>query len=478
MDNANVGFKQFQADSERYTAGAIYAQMKEIPTGSYGLGEPTTIGGGFSYLLLENPDVSFLSSKTIDRGYSLTEPVIVLPINSYTKKYIVPGNQIEFQNGERYDIVSVNNDNAMYVSLNSKKPLSHTINGSILNARVLDPAGTPVVSATWRPYLSQYGLQGKVMGWLSAHFGNEQIYFDFEFICALLTAAVLTLVIFMLAVKYNNLLAVIFYITFWLSPWVVNFARNTYWVEFTWFCPMLVGLFTSIRISERKYRILGYVCAALSILIKSLCGYEYISSIMMGMIAFLLVDMLLAITERDKNKFNLTFRTTVIIGIFALLGFAAAIVIHGDIRGGGNILAGIKNIWEYDVMRRATGGHIQDFGIAYWPSLNASNWEVLCMYFKFRTEVITGVPGNLFPLMAFVPVLIFVYDYLKYHQIDFRNFFLYAVMFVTSASWFYLAKPHSYIHTHMNFVLWYFGFIQICIYVIISRLICWIERKT
>lgn len=477
MDNANTKFKQFQQDSERYVAGAIYARMNGIQTESYGLGEPTTIAGGFTYRLLENPDASFLSNKSVDRGYSLTEPMIVLPINSYTKKYVVPGNQIEFQNGQRYSISSVEIKDLMHVRLNANKPISHVINGSLLYAKILDPAGKYYPSAVLRSYLSQYGLQGKIMSSLAKHFKPGQVYFDFEFICTLITAVVLTLITFLLAVKYNKLFAGVTYVTFWLSPWMVNFARNTYWVDFTWFIPMLIGLVVSIYISERKYRILGYIGATLSILIKSLCGYEYITSVMMGLIVFLIVDVLMSIVERNKSKFKLTLSTTATISIFALLGFVIAIIIHADIRGGGDVLSGIKSIWIRDVMRRAAGGTTQDFSIAYWPSLNASYWEVVCRYFKFYTEVITGLSGNLFPLLALSPFVIFVYDYYKYRKIDFRNIFLYAAMFLTSISWFVLAKPHSYIHTHMNYVLWYFGFVQVCMYVIIKRLITWVERK-
>lgn len=477
FDNANIGFKEFQHDSENLVADTVYANMKGIPVGVYGLGITTTISGDFTYRILENKDAAFLSTNSIDRGYSSLEPVIVLPYNSYNVNYIVPWNQIEFANGQRFSIVSVDNKDAMYVHLNSDKPLSHVINGSIQDAKLLDPAGSPLPSGTWRAYSSQYGLQGKILSWLSSYTGSDQSYFDFEFICSLVTAFVLTLITFFLAIKYNKLLAGISYFTFLLSPWVVNFARNTYWVEFTWFLPMLIGLVTSIYISRRKYRIIGYLGAAVSILIKSLCGYEYITAVMMGLISFLLVDVLLAIVEHDKQKFRLVCRTTIIIGIFALLGFFIAIIIHSNIRGNGDILAGIKSIWEQDVMRRATGGHLQDFDSVYWLSLNASNWEVICMYFKFSTEIITGISGNLFPLFALTPLLIFVYDYYNSQRVDFTKLFLYIIMFITSTSWYYLAKPHSYIHTHMNFVLWYFGFVQICFYIIISRFIQWVNHR-
>ena len=93
-----------------------------------------------------------------------------------------------------------------------------------------------------------------------------------------------------MGIKYNLLLAVIYYLTFLLSPWIVNFARNLYWVEFTWFIPMAIGLFCSININNKICRFTSYLLAFFSILIKCLCGYEYISTIMLSMITFLVID--------------------------------------------------------------------------------------------------------------------------------------------------------------------------------------------
>jgi len=47
---------------------------------------------------------------------------------------------------------------------------------------------------------------------------------------------------------------------------------------------------------------------------------------------------------------------------------------------------------------------------------------------------------------------------------------MYVFFLLTSISWFYLAKSHSYIHHHMNYVMWYFGFVQICLYIIADKI--------
>ena len=105
-----------------------------------------------------------------------------------------------------------------------------------------------------------------------------------------------------------------------------------------------------------------------------------------------------------------------------------------------------------------------------WPSMNASVWEVVCKYFHFSTEIITGIPGSLFIVMVIIPIMVFVHDY-SVKSISIENVALYIITFITSISWLVLAKSHSYIHTHISYVLWYFGFVQVCFYIILNKFI-------
>ena len=196
----------------------------------------------------------------------------------------------------------------------------------------------------------------------------------------------------------------------------------------------------------------------------------------MALIEFLLVDLIKYIFAKDRNKCRLLLRTIVIIGVIALGGFFAAICVHAPLKGDGSVIEGIKNIFEQDVLRRTAGGDLNDFAEVYWPSFNASIWETYSKYFHFGTEVITGITGNIFPLLCVVPLCIFLFDYAK-KRLNVEEMAMYIIFFLTSISWFCLAKGHSYIHTHMNYVLWYFGFVQICIYIIVNRCVCAVNNK-
>lgn len=48
-----------------------------------------------------------------------------------------------------------------------------------------------------------------------------------------------------------------------------------------------------------------------------------------------------------------------------------------------------------------------------------------------------------------------------------KEIVLLVLSMMATLSWIVLAKSHSYIHIHMNFVLWYFGYVQMCMYLIV-----------
>lgn len=311
------------------------------------------------------------------------------------------------------------------------------------------------------PYYSQYGLQGRVFVFLSRFIGADTM----RLFCALLLAATAVAIVYLIAQKYDRLFAAVFYLVFLLSPWVVSFARNLYWVEFTWFLPMAAGLFCAWKIDSARCRRLCYAAVFLFLFIKSLCGYEYVSTIMVGSVQFLFVDLVLACRQKERTKAVILLKAALGIGFAAIAGFSAALAIHAYYRGGGNILQGILSIYRGDVLRRTTGS----YGQAEIASLAGSAWNVLCRYFRFDTQILTGINGNLFPLLCAAPLAVFYADAQR-KKLNLQTVLLYGVAFFGTASWLILAKAHSAVHTHMNYVLWYFGFVQICLYTLVNAL--------
>lgn len=327
------------------------------------------------------------------------------------------------------------------------------------------------------PYRSQYGLQGKVFATIAKIFGGGDRSIKLsKLLCSYLTAAVFTGIIYFARKKYGVLFATSFGITVLLSPWVIDYAHSMYWVEFKWFLPMLVGLICSLYLDNKKIRVACYIGTFASLLINSLCGYEYITTVMMGAVAVPLIDLLDAVTLKNKERIVIVFRTILILGICAVLGFVAANIIHADVKGHGDIIAGIKEIWGNDAVRRTSGMSFDVFGANKLGEVNASTWEVIKTYFHFETDIIAGVGANLFPMICFLPLVIFAYDATK-QKLNKTHLYMYIVFGLTGMSWFLLSKNHSYIHTYLNYILWYFGFIQTCFFVIANKFVGILKDK-
>lgn len=470
MDNKNTAFAGFQADSETLVTGVICAERDGVRVGPYGLGRYTDNLG-------ELKDYSRISATDDrwDNGYSRTGARIRIVDSGFARSVVVAGGYVRFADGVLFQIKDIAwADGYMEISLQADSPLLPNRYGDIVDIRFLGPDKGVLPAGQLQPYVSQYGLQGKVFRHLARYLKYEDVVTVLQLLCSLAAASVFVLIALLSAYRYDLLFAACSYIVFWLSPWVVDFARNLYWVEATWFLPMLCGLFCSWKVEDKKCRIISYIGVFVTIAGKCLCGYEYISTIMMGMISFLLADLIVATFHRDKKRCILLSRTVVVMGLAALAGFIAAIAIHAKLRGAGDIIKGIKDIVEQDVLRRVGGGDLNALPERYWASLNASAWETCRKYLHFPTEIITGMAGNLFLPLCIAPLGIFWCDHRK-GRLDLGLPVMYAVTFLASISWFVLARPHSYIHTTMNYVLWYFGFIQICIYTLCRKIQTMIE---
>ncbi len=469
LDNANTSFAKFDSGSENLVITTIDAERGGFSDFiKWGLNNYSDIRGEWYA-----EEKYFLTDSNWTEGYSNTEPKILLRSSRYVADMAVVGNAILFANGEQFLINEVSNDNTwITISLDSGRVLNYWKYGDLADARFIDTNGNILAKGYLGEYQSQFGLQGKIFRYLARIFDIDLL----KTLCALATAITLVLIVYVLKKKYNVIFAGVFYCVFLLSPWIVNFANNLYWVEFTWFFPMLTGLFCSWKIEYRKYRVLSYILAYISILVKSLCGYEYISCIMMGLIAFLIVDFIMSLLYGNKERQVLLFKTIFILGIIALIGFFTAICIHSPNKSGanGSVIEGIKLIIQKDVLRRTYGGAGLNssnlLGVEERYAGLASTWEVFCRYFDFKTEVVTGISGNLFSLLCIIPLVIMVFEKKK-NKFHNELLTMYFVFFVTTISWFLLAKSHSYVHIFLNIVLWYFGYVQVCIYIIINKLI-------
>jgi len=203
-----------------------------------------------------------------------------------------------------------------------------------------------------------------------------------------------------------------------------------------------------------------------AIYIKALCGYEFITTIMLSGISFLVISLFM---KKDRESRLAMVRIIFLIGIVSLFAFFIALITHASIRGD-SLKEGLISIYQRDVLRRTFGGNAADFDPRYRASIHASAFDVLNIYiFQWEREILFGINGQkVFPFLCFSALLISLYYLIRPKLAKLPLIVMYIIFFSASASWYVLGKSHSYIHVAFNYVLWYFGFIQFSIFALLK----------
>ncbi|MEY3880103.1 MAG: hypothetical protein RIQ94_898 [Pseudomonadota bacterium] len=309
------------------------------------------------------------------------------------------------------------------------------------------------------PYLSQYGIQGLVFSKINSLFGFRKVAM-LQCINSISLAIVIISLFFLYRKIYDHRFAAIFLITMISSPWIVSFASNLYWVSFLWFLPALLAAIIYLN-KGRIFRLLSLLGIGVAVFIKSLAGYEYLSTITLFTCSVFVVAPFFKSSNRDLSG---NLRMFFFVFIACVIGFFCALLVHANMRGD-SILTGLQNILDQDIKRR-TYGDPALFDPSYKESLKSSPLTVINTYvMDWRTPLVLWLPGYLFKVLLIFAVIGVLYKYSIKHITRQKDTALLVFFFIVPVSWFVLAKGHSYQHTHMNYVLWYFGFVQALIYV-------------
>ena len=323
----------------------------------------------------------------------------------------------------------------------------------------------PKVSS-FSPYISQYGFQGILFSYLFNKFG---LSIDLlHLLTAFLTALVLTIISYQYSRIVSASFGICFFVVCLLSPWLTNFARNLYWVPFTWFLPAVISNLLLLNKESHENRLMVYSCFTIAIIVKSLCGYEYLSSVILFAIAPFIY--LLIINTNKVEYFKIAF----ILCMLSLLGFIISVLIH-TVQRSDNLVDGLIYLVKNDIERRCYGSSDQFEGLLEKESLDASVFDVLKVYFlNWYSKVLYAgsIVGTKFWILCLISVTLIIAEYFFFSKKKAKLYLVLCLCFILPPiSWFVLAKAHSYVHVHMNYVLWYFGFIQVLYFVICSFVI-------
>ena len=151
----------------------------------------------------------------------------------------------------------------------------------------------------------------------------------------------------------------------------------------------------------------------------------------------------------------------------SILGFVTAYLIQAYISGNGNIADGLSfmklNLWSrrMSIMSSSIPGADE----IMLESINAPLLKVIKMY------LFMGLEGKFVLISLLSAVFCCIYQRKILKKNNNFDISLLLVTFLGAISWLILAKPHSYIHTHINFVIWYMGFMQTCVYIVLNTIL-------
>ena len=350
---------------------------------------------------------------------------------------------------------------------------------------------------TFSTYMSQPGGQGIIFSLLDGLIPlSPQIKLgSFYVLTALLTAIALAAIIGWFYDEFGGWVAIFVIGSAVLSQWLTVFGKNLWWSLWAFYLPMLVVMYFFKRYRETldRQHIRFGILIAIAVFIKCFInGFEYITTtLVMMMVPFVYYAIFDKWNGHQCVKWSLVAGIGSGVAIFLsliMLCFQIGAVKDGFMDGVGHV------IWSFG---KRTYGEAEDFPPVYAASLNAGTLSV----------VITYMNGIFFDLNNYLSVTnAFVSNFLlkiRYYYLIVLFIAMSALLFWRSnekeiaerrqhyialiwttwfsilapLSWYIIFKAHSYIHTHMSFLLWQMPFTFFGFAVFGSTVIAWGKNK-
>lgn len=468
-------FRTYRDGSEALVLGKILADAKGTPTGRANLGfvHLGKSAEAASDVLAVYPRLDHLGAVIpVDlndanwrHGNGTFGSVFLLPRAAtaslgYAGDELVPGQMLRFSNGETKSVTKVEaSDQYVQVHYSGRKFDSAEI-GFPRPIQVLADRGY-----TFEPYASQYGVQGIAFSWVFRNVGLFASTERLQFLCAALCALVLVLLCREYRLSLANGFGIVFLACMVGSPWIVSIARNLYWVPFLWFLPALIASW-QYRLGDRSNtRLTLYLLFFVAIFLKSLAGYEYLPAVVLLALAPFFIDPFLP-TPRYRTVDRA--RIASVLFLLAIAGFIVALLFHARIRAD-SIFEGLKITFTGDALKY---NPLSELAGTVSTGTEVPLWQVLRTYiFDWDTPVLFWIQHPLvFPALIGLACLALAFEYLAIDRARHRDSAMLLATVLASVSWFILMKGHSAVHLHLNYVLWYFGFIPALVFVIIRGL--------
>lgn len=300
------------------------------------------------------------------------------------------------------------------------------------------------------PYFRQIGIQGLYASLIQRITGAnlEDTVRYTRMLNAILCAVMCGIFAFWCCKEFGTAISAVCVALFAFSPWLTVSARNLYWAMWLMLLPSILALLMLRRDEQhKKYsHIASFFAMAAAIFLKCGAGYEFVSCVLVCMeIPYIYYAL--------KNKWGVKkfLVRAVTVGVGGVLGFAAAVAL--------NLLQCTLLVGDFDTALRLFIENISKrtgaFGIEQTneliiASLNVSPLTVINTYLFSGEPVLFSFTMS--EIIAFFLIMLCVAIYTK--KGSRAAYIASAVSLVGPISWMVLAKGHSYIHCHINYVLW------------------------
>jgi hypothetical protein len=331
---------------------------------------------------------------------------------------------------------------------------------------------TPINKNEFHAYQSQIGGQGFFFSILDSilPFDNQTKLDFFHLLTSIFTA--ITFLLFLVWVKkqFGFTTALITLILILLSFWIIIFSDKLWWSLWNFYLPFVFMLF---YLNKQKPEDLKptklFFYSFLLLFIKSFfTGYEYITTTLI-----MLAIPLLYYSILYQWQFKITIHLLLKISIGAILGLLSTISILifqiSNLKHKEMNMNGFEYLYD-TLLRRTYDDPNKREGVLYYKSMQSSTWEVLQIYLNgpayklkthhFQYEVSFGIL-----IVFFFCITLFYFAFKNKTSFFIANKNKYKALIIAfwvsisaPISWFIIFKSHSYIHTHMNFIIWYLPF--------------------
>lgn len=396
--------------------------------------------------------IARLSEKKQDLEFSINQNELLCQSQLVLEKYIGGSINIEDQTRRISGIKKIEQN--LYLIKYEGAQLKASKESNNERIKLIAPEAS---SFSYAPYTSGFGLQGIISSFLvnKIHLSLKTLYK----INSILLAFSILFISIIFYKQVSKTFGIIFLITCFLSPWLTAIGRNLYWSAYSWFLPVILAFLITIVKNKFTFILIG-ILLFLSYFFKMLMGYEFLSSIVIfstSLAFFKFITNLNIGCLRGKY-----FRILLLIVGISIIAFITSLFLQAYYKAD-DLIEGLKLIL-YDAQKR-TFGDAKNYDSIFADSLNGDYLTVLKFYFLnwSTTDLIPGLSGQFF--LIFIMVVFFLLCFYGINDYKIRICLgFYCYLLLVPVSWFLLAKPHSYIHTHINYVLFYLGFIPVLIY--------------